>query len=194
MKHSGTQPLETERLFLRRIALNDAEDVYHNWASDEEVTKHLTWKPHNSSEVTIASISNWQKELEQEDCYRWCIELKENQQVIGTIDVVQINNDIESAVIGYCMSKDYWNKGIMTEAFSAIKEFLFECVGFNRIEASHHTENPGSGKVMEKVGMNFEGIKREGAKNNEGNLCDIATYAMFKSDWENEYNEIEQND
>ena len=186
MRNKGTQQLETGRLLLRRITLNDAEDMYHNWASDKEVTKHLTWKPHKSIEDTKASISNWEKELEQEDGYRWCIELKENRQVIGTIDVVEINSDIECAMIGYCMAKRYWGQGIMTEAFTAVKDFLFEQVEFNRIEASHHTENPGSRKVMEKVGMSFEGTKREGAKDNEGNLCDIATYAILKSDWEME--------
>ena len=186
MKNIGTQQIETDRLVLKRITIENAEDMYRNWASDEEVTKYLTWKPHKRIEDTKNAISSWEKELEQEDCYRWCRELKDNQQVIGTIDVVDINSDIECAVFGYCMSKNYWNQGIMTEAFTAVKNFLFERVGFNRIEASHHTENSGSGKVMKKVRMSLEGIKREGAKDNEGNLCDIATYSIFKADWEKE--------
>lgn len=61
MRNKGTQQLETGRLLLRRITLNDAEDMYHNWASDKEVTKHLTWKPHKSIEDTKATISSWEK-------------------------------------------------------------------------------------------------------------------------------------
>ena len=58
------------------------------------------------------------------------------------------------------MYKKYWNQGFMTKSFIAVKTFLFEHVGFNRIEASHHPENPSLGKFMEKFEMGFEGIKR----------------------------------
>ena len=184
MKNIGTQPIETERLLLRKITMNDASDMFNNWASDEEVTKYLTWDAHETIDGTKAIISMWEKELEQDDCYRWCIELRENNQVIGGIDVVKLNIDLESAVIGYCMSKKYWNKGIMTEALIAVQDYLFQHVGLNRIEAYHDTRNPASGKVMEKAGMSFEGIKRQGAKDIKGNFRDISMYAILKSDWE----------
>lgn len=185
MKNIGTQQIETDRLVLRKITMNDATDMYNNWASDEEVTRHLTWKIHKKIDDTEAIISIWEKELEQDNCYRWCIELKEIHQVIGTIDVVRLNIHLESAVIGYCMSKRYWNQGIMTEALIAVEDFLFKHVGLNRVEAYHHIENPASGKVMKKAGMSFEGIKRQGAKDNEGNFCDLSIYSILKSDWKN---------
>lgn len=183
MKHTGTPRLETDRLILRRITLDDAEDMFCNWASDEQVTRHLTWKPHPDVEASRAIIRSWQEELERENCYRWCLEWKENGQVIGCIDVVRLDESLETAVIGYCMSKQYWNRGIMTEALVAVEDYLFGQVGVNRIEAHHLTENPASGKVMLKSGMQFEGIKRQGAKDHSGNYCNLAIYAMLKSDW-----------
>ena len=52
MKHLGTKTIETKRLILRKFTLNDAEVMYQNWASEPEVTKYLTWQPHESVEVT----------------------------------------------------------------------------------------------------------------------------------------------
>lgn len=184
MQNIGTQEIETERLLLRKITMNDASDMFNNWASDKEVAKYLTWDAHETIDVTKEIISMWEKELEEDDCYRWCIELSETKEVIGTIDVVKLNVDLESAVIGYCMSKKYWNRGIMTEALIAVQDFLFQHVGLNRVEAYFDTRNPASGKVMEKSGMSFEGIKRQVAKDNEGNFCDISMYAILKSDRE----------
>lgn len=184
MKNTGTQRIETNRLILRKITTNDASDMFNNWTSDVEVARYLTWDVHKTIEDTKEIISIWEQELEENGCYRWCIELKDINEVIGTIDVIKLNINIESALIGYCMSRKYWNQGIMTEALIEVEKFLFERVGLNRIEAYFDIRNPASGKVMEKAGMSFEGTKRQGAKDNKGNYCDISMYAILKSDWE----------
>lgn len=184
MNNIGTQRIETNRLILRKITMDDANDMYNNWASDEDVAKHLTWTRHKSVDDSKGIISIWEKELEEDNCYRWCIELKETHEAIGTIDVVSLNINLESALIGYCISKRYWNQGITTEALIAVQNFLFQHVQLNRVESHHLTVNPASGKVMKKAGMSFEGIKRQGTKDNKGNFCDLAIYAILKSDWE----------
>lgn len=70
----------------------------------------------------------------------------------------------------------------MTEAFKEVIRFLFEEVGVNRICATHDVNNPHSGDVMKKCGLKFEGILRDGGKNNQG-IIDIATYAILKKDY-----------
>ncbi len=65
MQHLGTQTLETERLVLRKLTLDDAEAMYNNWASDPEVTEYLTWPPHESVEVTRQLIGHWMEEYEK---------------------------------------------------------------------------------------------------------------------------------
>ena len=172
MKSIGTREIETDRLILRKITMDDAADMYNNWASDEDVARHLTWTIHKSIEDSKEIIGIWEKELEEDDCYRWCMELKETHEVIGTIDVVKQNKNLESAEIGYCMSKKYWNQGIMTEALIAVEDFLFRRVGLNRVEAYHHTHNPASGQVMKKAGMILEGVIRQIAKDHQGKYCE----------------------
>lgn len=88
MKHLGTRELETERLLLRRLTVADAEAMYHNWASDEEVTRFLSWPANESVQVTEATLKHWASEYEKDDFYHWAIVPKEVGEPIGTISVV----------------------------------------------------------------------------------------------------------
>ncbi|MDF2479094.1 MAG: family N-acetyltransferase [Sphingobacterium sp.] len=96
--------------------------------------------------------------------------------------VVRCNDEIDCAHIGYCIGKQWWNKGIISEAFAAVIEFLFYEVGVNRIESRHDTKNPNSGKVMIKCVLQYEGTLRESDINNQG-ICDAAWYSLLKRDY-----------
>ena len=112
----------------------------------------------------------------------WAIVLKENgPEPIGNISVVHVKDSTLCATMGYCMSRAHWRKGIMAEALTALIAFLFDEVGFNRIEADHDIENPASGRVMQKSGMTFEGTSRQGGHNNRG-IVDLCHWAILRSD------------
>ena len=183
MKHIGTKELETDRILLRRISVDDAEKMYNNWASDPEVSKYVTWPTHKDINVTKDLLKMWEAEYTNSSCYRWCVVLKENNEPIGTIDVVKSEDSYEIAEIGYCISKEYWGKGIMTECAKRVLKFLFEEVGYNRIQATHALENPASGRVMQKIGMQYEGTIRDGNRLNQGKLCDVAMYSILKREY-----------
>ena len=181
LTHRGTQTIETQRLILRRAELTDAEAMFRNWASDPEVTKYLTWPPHTSLEVSRRILENWVEANGQIDRYHWMIVLKEIGRPIGSISVVNMDERVEKAEIGYCMGRKWWHMGIMTEALRAVMDFLFYDVGVNRIEARHDPRNPHSGGVMRKCGMKYEGTARQADRNNQG-ICDAAIYALLRSD------------
>lgn len=181
MNKVGTQIIETDRLILRRFILNDAEDMYNNWASDNEVTRFLTWPTHTNIDVTKFVLNDWIPRYEDGGYFNWAMEYKETGQVIGNISVVRLNENTEAADIGYCMSKAYWGQGLMPEALKAVMDYLFDVVDLNRIAACHDLNNPKSGRVMEKAGMKQEGIFRAAGKNNQG-ICDEVWHAMIKSD------------
>lgn len=187
MRHLGTKTIVTERLILRKFTVDDGENMYKNWASDNEVTKFLTWPPHNDVSMSKSIIELWIKETKMSNNYQWCIELKEIKEAIGSISVVHINELIEAVEIGYCMGKDYWNQGLMTEAFQAIIHFFFLEVGVSEIKARHDIKNTASGKVMIKCGLKFEGMKYQAATNNTG-ICDLACYAILRDDYYNTEN------
>lgn len=184
LTHKGTRTIETSRLILRRVIREDAEPMFRNWASDPEVTKYLTWPTHDSAAVSEMVLESWLREYERENYYQWMIVLKEIGEPIGTISVVRQNELVQEAEIGYCIGRNWWHKGIVSEALRAVMDFLFTEVGMNRIAARHDPNNPHSGGVMRKCGMKYEGTHRACDRNNQG-ICDAAQYAILRRDWEN---------
>ena len=183
LTHKGTQTIETPRLILRRAVREDAGPRFRNWASDPEVTKYLTWPTHDSVAVSETVIGSWLQEYEKENYYQWMIELKELFEPIGSSSVVRQNDGVGEAEIGYCIGSPWWHRGIVTEALTAVIEYLFTQVGMNRLAARHDPNNPHSGGVMRKCGMKYEGTNRACDRNNQG-ICDAAQYAILRSDWE----------
>lgn len=179
MKHLGTKKLETERLVLRQFALEDADKMYQNWASDPEVTKYLTWPTHESVGVTKRVLSDWVSSYDNENQYQWCIAKKENNEPIGSISVVNMKEKAESFEIGYCISRAYWHQGITSEALRAVMDYLLNEVGARRIESRHDPRNPHSGAVMQKCGLRYEGTRIQADWNNTG-ICDEALYGYVK--------------
>lgn len=182
MNHIGTQYIETERLILRRFEPSDAPAMFANWASDDEVTKFLTWPTHADVSVTEGILGQWVPQYEKDDYYNWAIVLKKHgSQPIGNINVAHWSEDREAPEIGYCMGRRWWHQGIMTEALAAVLDFLFDRVGVEQITALHDTNNPHSGGVMRKCGMAFDGVREKAGKNNQG-VVDMARYVLKASD------------
>lgn len=148
--------LYTKRLKLRQITMNDCEQIFSCWANDEEVAKYLTWHAHKNIKTTKNIVSNWIAQYKNNNCYRWGIELKETNKLIGMIDVVTyINND---PVIGYVLGKAYWNNGYITEALKTVVNKLFSD-GYSHILIEADQRNIASNCVIRKNGFKF--IKKE---------------------------------
>lgn len=179
MNHLGTQYLETERLILRKFVFEDAELMYKNWASDDEVTKYLTWPAHDDVFVTQSILKEWIDMYAEEEYYQWAIVLKENgSEPIGCIGANSCNDNTRTVHIGYCIGKEWWNKGITSEALKCVIDFFINKVGMNRVESMHDPKNPNSGAVMKKCGMKYEGTLRQSDKNNQG-ICDACYYSIL---------------
>ena len=116
------EKIETKRLILRKLVKEDAKMIFDVWANDEEVTKHLTWHPHENIKATENILAGWLEEYEEEGCYRYGIELRNENKLIGMIDVVEYNGCIPE--IGYVLGRGYWNKGYMSEAFESLLNLL----------------------------------------------------------------------
>lgn len=175
----NTKFIETERLILRKFEENDAENIFNNYASKDNVTEFLSWKSHKSLDDTKSYLENFVlPAYESDDTYRWAIVLKETNEVIGCVDVVRLNRNFKKVELGWVLDDKYWGKGLMPEAAKAVLDYLVQ-EGFVRIEAHHNVANPKSGRVMEKIGMTYEGILRKSAMNNDGELVDMKLYAYI---------------
>ena len=180
LKHKGTVTIETKRLILRRACLEDAQPMFQNWANDPEVTKFLTWPTHGCVEVTKTVLSGWVESYKNDDYYHWMIVLKETNEPIGSILASTLGR-ASSAHIGYCIGKAWWHQGIMSETLQAVMDFLFDEVGYHRVESLHDPNSPHSGAVMRKCGMKYEGTLRQADRNNQG-ICDACYYGILASE------------
>lgn len=180
LRHKGTQTIETPRLILRRAKMEDAEAMFRNWANDTEVTRYLTWPPHESIEVTQSLLQSWVDRYQTDDYYQWMIVLRETNEPIGSI-MASTTGRAQSAHIGYCIGKHWWHQGIMSETLKAVMDFLFDEVGYHRVESMHDPNNPYSGAVMRKCGMKYEGRLRQADRNNQG-VCDACYYGILASE------------
>ena len=182
MKAIGTQTLQTDRLILRRFVESDAEAMFQNLASSAENLAYVTWNPHPNLDVTRNSIRNWVASYVNPNYYKWAICLKENpEQVIGDISIVAMDKNDSSCEIGYILGKNYWGRGMMTEALKAVLDFCFTRAGFQKVRARYASLNPASGRVMKKVGMSYLKTVANGVERKDY-VADLIYYQISRED------------
>ncbi len=173
MKHTGTQPIETERLLLRRFQSADAEDTAR-WASDPRVQHEYGEPVYETPEAVEGLLQKYLAGYAQPDTYRWAIEEKAGGQNIGMIAFCKVWADCETAEIEYCIAADFWGNGYAGEALSAVIGWAFANTEFRKLEAYHRAANPKSGRVLEKSAMHrtetVERFRRAGELP-EGEIC-----------------------
>ncbi len=172
--------LETTRLVLRPLRMRDAEDLFL-WTSDPEVARYVLWPAHTSVRETREYIRYIRRLYRSALPSSWGIVLKETGRVIGTVGFMFYSPENLSCEIGYSLSREYWNRGIMTEAVSRVLRSVFGDLPVIRVEAQHDVRNPASGRVLEKCGMKKEGVLRSRVIN-KGEPADVALWAVLKSD------------
>lgn len=134
MKSISTQMLQTEHLILRRFVESDVEAMFQNWASSAEELTYFIRNPHTNLEVIRNSICNQVGSYTNPSYYKQVICLKENpEQVIGDISIVKIDETNSSCEIGYVLGKNYWGRGLMTEALKAVLTFVLLKQAFKRL-------------------------------------------------------------
>ena len=173
--------LETDRLVLRALRMDDAEDIFE-YSQDPEVARHVLWNAQTHIHESRDYIRYAIRQYRMDEPASWAIVHKADDRVIGTIGFMWVNYDHHSAEVGYSMSRDYWNQGLMTEALGAVLRAGFTKLNLHRIEAQHEVDNPASGRVMEKCGMKYEGCVR-GRLFNKGKYVDVALYAVLREDY-----------
>lgn len=177
MKFAEMRDIETERLILRKFKIDDAPEVYRNYASNDNVTRFLTWSTHTSVKNSYDYLNHVTEGYKTGRHYEWAIVLKKIGEVIGAISIVRIREKENDVEIGYCIGQTFWHQGITSEALTAVIEFIKSDMKPKRIFAKHDINNPHSGAVMRKCGLQF--FKRmNNAHNNQG-ACSVDVYEMI---------------
>jgi ribosomal-protein-alanine N-acetyltransferase len=168
---------ETKRLLLRNITMDDATD-YFDFASDPQVSVFTTWDTHQTIAESQDFIHKVLGKYETKSAYHWGIIDNSTGKLIGRTGFIRWDADHQKTEI----SSRYWNQGVITEATKNIIKYGFEKLDLNRIEGRCNHNNVGSGRVMEKLGMKFEGTLREQMKI-KGEFVDQRMYAILNKDF-----------
>ena len=174
--------LETERLLLRRMRVDDADDMFA-YAHRTDVTRYLTWAPHPDRHYTADYLQYLASRYRVGDFYDWGVTLRGSGRMIGTCGFTSFDFAHNSAQVGYVLNPDFWGQGIAPEALCAVMRFGFRELNLHRIEAHYIIGNDRSRRVMEKVGMTYEGTRR-GAMRIKGLYRDIGVCAVLRDESE----------
>lgn len=170
------QQLMGQRILLRPVSLQDANDMFE-YAADKETTRFL-FESHKNLEATKKTIAEF---FVKDPMGKYAIVLKENNKMIGTIDL-RVDANHKKAELGYILNKQFWGNGYVTEAANLLIELGFQTLGLERIYAMYDIKNQASGRVMERLGMTSEGILR---KNRlvKGQFSDDECYAILREEY-----------
>ncbi|GHU53452.1 N-acetyltransferase [Clostridia bacterium] len=152
----GTLDILTDRLFLRRFEEDDAPHIYNNWASDPEVTRYLTWKPHRDIDETKEFVRLCRLQYDSGYYFHWAVCL--DGIPIGSFSLISVDITENTGEIGYCFGKEYWGKGYAPETAGFCREYFLKRAAFDNLTAK--ATNPRSKRVLEKVG--FKRVSEEG--------------------------------
>ncbi|MCP8617945.1 GNAT family N-acetyltransferase [Salirhabdus salicampi] len=174
------QKFETERLVLRPYDLSDAPRAQK--IGDDKAVAETTFIPYP---YTLEKVEDWIKNhsslIENGDAYPLAVILKSEKQLIGTM-TIRIDKNHHKGELAYWVGKDYWGKGYATEASKKMLEFGFKELNLNRIWAPVMSKNKASGKVMQKVGLSYEGTLKQDILRWD-KYEDIDIYGLLKKDY-----------
>ena len=172
--------LETKRLILRQLSLTDIDDVFE-YAKSNNVGPNAGWRPHISKSESEAFINYSMKKRDFGQPGIYAIILKENQKMVGTIEIHSYNK--YKAEIGFVLNPDFWGQGIAVEAAKATIIYAFEVLKLKRLQYGYFLFNNRSKRVCEKLGFVEEGILRNKFQNYDGEIIDEVIASITSEDY-----------
>ena len=153
MIHKGTKTINTGRLILRAMTIDDADEILLGYRNQPEFLYYANKKPINNEDFLL-ELNNIIVHYQQQNYYNWVIVLKETNRIVGSINF-KIMEDNESALVGYATDNRYTCHGYMTESLSAVINYALHQLKLKNLLGGCATNNIASRKVMEKCGMKY---------------------------------------
>ncbi len=169
--------LSTPRLILRDLRPTDLNDL-HEYASDPQIDHYTPWEHYKSFDEARENLNEFLEEYEKDGFGAWGIEHRADKKLIGIINTSIPHRAHRRVEMGYTIARAYWGQGYATEAVQALIQFGFEKMDLVRIEAVLLPENLASARVLEKSGMQFEGVLRA-YQVWRNKPCDLRMYSII---------------
>lgn len=153
MRFAEFRCLETPRLNLRQLQMEDIYEYYERLFGDADVARFMLFEPHQDISESMADLEEKLAAYEEGKFYCWAVAEKEDDSLIGLIRLVRLDEASDTCSFVYMLGCNYWNRGYGTEMLKAVIRFAFEELDVERIVADHMEKNAASGAVMRKAGM-----------------------------------------
>lgn len=178
----NAKDISSDRIILKNLSDSDANDIFE-FASNPLVAQFMAWDPHQTIEDSLRMIADAKANYEKGSPIPLGIILKDDPQkkVIGFVGLKVVSARHRIFELVYALGEDYWGKGILVEAAKALIDFSFSHFAINRLQCSCKVENTASARVMEKLGMKYEGILRSYLYL-KGEFWDLKMYSLLKSE------------
>lgn len=174
-----TPILESERLILRPLSINDAEHIYQSWTSDPEVAWFMVYDVHKSVNDTAEWLKFEEQNIDNEKHYTWGFVLKETGELFGS-GGIDYKTEFGCYELGYNIMKKYWGQGLTTEAGKVILDFAVNTLSEKKFLCRHAVDNIGSQKVMQKLGFVYSGDSSYTSFSGEKNFCSKDNYLVIE--------------
>lgn len=173
--------LSTERLVLRPFEQSDAK-LAQQLAGDYDIARTTLHVPHpypdGAAEAWIDAIN---KAAASGRMYAFAVTRRTDGALVGAMSI-GLQAEHHRAELAYWTGRPFWGEGYTTEAAKKVLEFAFNNLQLNRVYAYAMTKNPASTRVMEKIGMSYEGTQRQHISK-WGEFEDLAAYGILRSDY-----------
>lgn len=175
--------LQTERLVLREITLDDAEFWVRNF-SDPEVVELTAWEPPRDLDAAKDEITQYCiRPFREATGIRWGIALRGGPDLIGTLGYHQwVREGAHRARMGYDLLREHRRRGIMTEAMRAVLAYGFTAMGLHRVEVLTDPVNTASIRLAERLGFHRDGTLRENTYF-RGRFIDDVVFSLLRQEW-----------
>ncbi len=177
-QHDSRPTIKTQRLLLRPLQLSDGFDV-QRMAGKSKVAENTLYMPFPYPDgIAEEWIATHVKDFQEKKQLVLGICRRSDKKLIGCIGLT-LKMEIENAELGYWIGEEFWNQGFATEAAKAIIQYSFESLNIHKVYANYFSNNPASGRVMEKAGMVQEGYLKEHVRH-WGEYKDLFVYGIVK--------------
>jgi RimJ/RimL family protein N-acetyltransferase len=149
---------ETERLAARPATGADAQVLFEEYACDPAVAKYMTWRPHQDIEETLEFLRRCERVWIDGSAFPWTLWSKESGAFVG---LVEIRVHPHAVDLGYALSRRWWHQGLMSEAVRSVVAWALAQAEIYRVWAVCDVDNGASARVLERVGMQREGVLRK---------------------------------
>ena len=181
-KHCGTVPLETERLILRPLTLDDCEAIHRNWGADTTVYEYMTTPVMPQPEDVELFLRRKLQAYKSELTYYWGIFPKDVGECVGMVTVTEVGKYSLTGNLAYALGQPWWGKGYAKEASEAVLRLMFDTVGLRLMYGCHFVGNDRSGATLRSLGMRFTG-RSQTPISHHGRMRFFDSYELSRKDY-----------